>query len=82
MFEFIINKFNWLKSCKFNKDCLFSIVIRIWWILIDFFSYRVKKFICLWENFLKGNVLIFLLFDNLFDFLDSKDFFSVNKFFL
>lgn len=40
--EFITNKFNWLKSCKPNKDCPSPIVIRIWWTLTDFFSQRSK----------------------------------------
>lgn len=77
--EFITNKFNWLKSCKSNKDCPSPIVIRIWWTLTDFFSHRAKKFTCSWENSSKGNALTPLLSDNLPDLSDSEDLFSVNK---
>lgn len=66
--EFITNKFNWLKSCKSNKDCPSPIVIRIWWTLTDFFSHRAKKFTCSWENSSKGNALTPLLSDNLLTF--------------
>lgn len=66
--EFITNKFNWLKSCKSNKDCPSPIVIRIWWTLTDFFSHRTKKFTCSWENSSKGNALTPLLSDNLLTF--------------